>query len=202
MPELPFGSDGGELKAAYHPTMRKGGKWIEYSELTDVISSVQLIATLAEPVKRHPILWKWIVLAAHSALQGAMVCNLSGNSSLGALTDKSRAKMLKFLGEGGEGDVPDDWLAPFETLLEWIQTPERLADGVLWHPTETQIRTLKMLHYLRNEFSHFKPKGWSIHSKDLPKTVLTTFANAIGTLGAREGIGAEMALDGAPAAVV
>src|ERR1700730_13086464 len=114
--------------------MRKTGRYVTYSELTDVISSVQLIATLVEPAQRHPILWKWIILAAHSGLQGAMVCNLSGTDGTGALKEDSRVKMLKFLRAGGQGDVPDEWLAPFDTLLKWIQEPKRVVGGVTWHP--------------------------------------------------------------------
>jgi hypothetical protein len=153
--------------------LRASREWIRYSELTDVISSVRLIAILARPVKRVPILWKWIILAAHSALQGAMVCDLSGSDETGALSVKSRAKMRKFLSEGAEGDVPNDWLAPFETLLEWIQDPRRRIDGVLWLPTEKERDGLSVLHHLRNDFSHFKPTAWSIEAKALPNVVET-----------------------------
>jgi hypothetical protein len=58
--------------------MRKRGDYVRFNEFTDAICSVQLVADLVQPVERRPLLWKWIVIGAHNALQGAMVCALSG----------------------------------------------------------------------------------------------------------------------------
>jgi hypothetical protein len=130
--------------------MRNIREYVRYSKLTDVISSVQLVASLIEPVQRHPILWKWIILGSHSGLQGAMVCNLSGTDGTGALKPKSRAKMLTFLQSGAEGDtIPDEWLADFNTLLQWIRDKDRISGGVTWRPDDKQLKHLAMLHKFR-----------------------------------------------------
>lgn len=103
-----------------------------------------------------------------------MVCNLSGTDRTGALKPKSRTKMLKFLREGAEGDsIPDEWLADFKTLLEWIQDEKRRSDGVTWHPSGKQVDRLSMLHEFRNTFSHYVPKSWSIEASGLPTIIET-----------------------------
>jgi hypothetical protein len=147
---------------------------INYSELTDVIASVLLIAELIDDVSEQPLLWKWIILGAHSAIQGAMVCNLNGTSVTGALSDKSRAKVLKFLEhhEAGE-EPPTEWLATFEDLLDRIQDPKRADEGVVWMQTEVQRSRMVSLHSLRNDFMHFKSMGWTIVADGLPEMIGT-----------------------------
>jgi hypothetical protein len=154
--------------------MRKQRAFVEYNERTDVIWSVQLLANLVQPVQRHPILWKWIILGSHSALQGAMVCNLSGTDHTGALKPQSRKKMWEFMERNSEDEpVPDEWLADFGTLLTWIQDKKRLVSGVTWHPTDRQLKDLALLHDFRNDFSHYVPKAWSIEASGLPTIIIT-----------------------------
>lgn len=148
-------------------------EYLEFNEITDVVASVRLIAMLGETVKREPILWKWIVLAAFSALQGAMVCNLGGTSTLGALDEKSRKLMLEHM----ESDDPDStkppklWLANFDVLLEWIQDPLRSVNGATWKPAKAQLEAIGLLKELRNDFTHFKNMRWAIQVAGLPRVV-------------------------------
>jgi hypothetical protein len=152
--------------------MSKKREYVEYNERTDVIASVQLVANLVGPLKRQSSQWKWVVIGAHNAHQGAMVCNLSGTDRTGALTVRSRKKMLEFYEEDNEDSpIPDEWLAPFETLLEWIQDRKRIVGGVSWHPNKPALKKLKLLHYIRNELSHYVPMSWSITVTGLPDMV-------------------------------
>jgi len=154
--------------------MRKIREFVNYSEFTDVISSVQLIATVVTTVLRQPVLWKWIVVAAHNGLQGAMVCNLSGTDGTGALRESSRKRMLAFLQDAKPGDpVPDEWLADFNNLLKWIQEPNRTVGYTSWHPTASQLKHIAKLHELRNQFSHYVPGSWSIEAIGLPAITAT-----------------------------
>jgi hypothetical protein len=147
--------------------------YIKFSEITDVIASVQLIATLAEHVKEEPLFWKWIVLAASSAIQGAMVCNVGGTSTLGALDENSREQMLAYLGSDDPDSMkpPKQWLATFDSLLKWAQDPARTPDGAIWTVSKEQREALKFLQHLRNEFTHFKVSGWAIELAEIPKAV-------------------------------
>ena len=82
--------------------------------------------------------------------------------------------MLAFLQSGAEGDtIPDEWLADFNTLLQWIQDEDRVSGGVTWRPDDKQLKQLAMLHKFRNTFSHYAPKSWSIEAAGLPNIVET-----------------------------
>ena len=48
--------------------------YVRTDEREDVIASLDLIALLAPQLLRHPPMWKWVISAAHNALQGALVC--------------------------------------------------------------------------------------------------------------------------------
>jgi hypothetical protein len=48
--------------------------YVRFDEFEDVLASVELVALLAPFVREDPQYWKWIIVGAHSALQGAMVC--------------------------------------------------------------------------------------------------------------------------------
>lgn len=68
---------------------------LRVDERTDVLISLSLCLRCLKSLGDDPGFWKWAILSLHNALQGAMVCHLSGTAQLGALSDKS----------------DDDWLA-------------------------------------------------------------------------------------------
>src|SRR4051812_42978764 len=49
-------------------------EYIVFDEVGDVLASVDVIAVVAPTLGDNPLRWKWVILAAHSAMQGAMVC--------------------------------------------------------------------------------------------------------------------------------
>ena len=54
--------------------MAPSDDYISFDEIGDVLASVELISSLAPTLVDNPLGWKWVILAAHSAMQGAMVC--------------------------------------------------------------------------------------------------------------------------------
>ena len=153
--------------------MRKIGDYIRFNEFTDAICSVQLVADLVQPVKRRPLLWKWIVVGAHNALQGAMVCALSGTDGTGALSKDSRIAMLNYLQSAQRGvNPPREFLADFSSLLRWVQQEKRMVDGVPLRLSAQQRERFRKLNALRRGFAHYTPKGWSIEATGLPTIVL------------------------------
>jgi hypothetical protein len=151
--------------------MRKTSNYVRFNEFTDAISSVQLVADLVGPVQRRPLLWKWIVIGAHNGLQGAMVCALSGTDGTGALKPASRKAMLEFLSGPMEHSIPDEWLADFPSLLNWVQDKTRMLGGEVWRPSAEKVRKLRQLNELRRNFAHYTPKSWSIESAGLPSII-------------------------------
>lgn len=163
---------------------------IEFNERTDVLASLHLCLMCLRNLSDDPALWKWAILSLHNALQGAMVCHLSGTANIGALSDKSATARLEWFERGRRGEINkiddgiDDVLGvrkirfattqdnpPIEQLADPLTLFNRLYNGTKRYEcgagevlviTDSQRDSFRRLHKLRNDFAHFTPKGWSI----------------------------------------
>ena len=138
-------------------------KYIRFDEFEDVLASVELVALLAPFVREQPQYWKWIIVGAHSALQGAMVCAYVDSSGTSILKKKSRGKKRKQPNHEGQ-------LADFEDLLKCCVRGSHTCEPLVL--TYQQRRDIRRLHReFRNNFIHFIPKGWSIEKVVLPRII-------------------------------
>jgi hypothetical protein len=131
-------------------------------------------------VDKSPRDWKWCIIAAHSALQGALVCILSGTAEIGALREDLQSAWLEWF-DNRKGKEPDTKLADFKTLLKWAGNSSRMVhadEGPPLKLSATQIRDLHKLHYFRNQFAHYAPMGWAIEKAGLPRIVLAASETA------------------------
>jgi hypothetical protein len=107
------------------PGKRQG---IHFDEREDVIASLDLLGLLVSEVDKNPHYWKWVIIAAQSALQGSLVCTLSGTAGIGALRKDLQEKWLDWF-DHGSGPAPDARLESFKTLLEWACDRKRMANS-------------------------------------------------------------------------
>jgi hypothetical protein len=149
--------------------------YVRYDEIEDVLASTHLLAIVIPRLNQEPSLWKWAVIAAHNALQGAIVCALHDSIGVSVLTDKSARSVLKLHDQsnplqGSLKDYPREHLEQFWPLAWRLcrQNP-RIREQI----TRAQIRDIRKLQRRRNEFEHFTPKGWSIEKADLSKIIGT-----------------------------
>jgi hypothetical protein len=150
-------------------------KWIRFDEHEDVLASTDLLAMLIPKLKTQPALWKWVIIAAHSGVQGALVCSLRDTTGTNVLSSNSAKAMLDWLASP-QGNAPREHVASFSDLLKKYRKKYphlRLSDGQL-----AQLR--KLDEHLRNNFIHFVPKGWSIEAAGLP-ALIRCAANLIDT---------------------
>ncbi|MBP2562004.1 hypothetical protein J2857_004795 [Neorhizobium galegae] len=163
-------------------------RWLNIDEQTDVLTSLLGCSFMIAQVDQQPAFWKHLIVTMHSALQGAMVCHLSGTAQLGALSEKSIKKTLEWherdrrrKTEGGKPkeDSPRDpypaaRLAEAPVLFERLWQEEKQVEGLgsVLELSEEQKTSFAKLHELRNDFSHFTPKGWSIELNGLPRICL------------------------------
>lgn len=144
-------------------------EYLHFDEIDDVLSSVDLLALVVPLANEQPSYWKWIIITAHAALQGAMVCALGATSSLPVLEKKSAKEMRIYL-ETGKGQ-PEQRLAHFDTLLKRCRNGKYMSNEPL-QLDEAQANDVRRLHdHFRNEFIHFTPKGWSIERAGLPRMI-------------------------------
>jgi hypothetical protein len=103
-----------------------------------------------------------MIIGAHSALQGAMVCAFADSSNTSILTKRSAAKMLDWLNADTaiRGEYPKERLAEFEDLLTRCLQGSHNCDPLVL--TRQQCRDIRRLHReFRNNFVHFIPTGFA-----------------------------------------
>lgn len=145
--------------------MQGDNDYVEFDEIENTISAIEMLATVSELVASRPSYWKWMIIAAQDALQAAIVCAVADSTGISVLSERSAKRVLAFL-EGKETDYPGEWLADFGELLK--RSPLELE--------QSQADDIRKLHFFRNEFSHFTPMTWCIELAGLPRLVLTALA--------------------------
>lgn len=152
-------------------------EYLRVDEREDAINALEHAAHTVESLEKHPLDWKRVIIAIHNALQGALVCTLSGTHGTGALNDKSMKEMWKWF-EASRTDsnarYPKEWLAPPIVLYERAKKPDYMSEfgGLPLKTTEEQDADVGRLNNLRRGFMHFTPKGWSIETAGLPRIIL------------------------------
>ncbi len=167
---------------------------LQMDERTDVLASLSSCLLCVKNCDQDPGLWKWAILSLHSAVQGGMVCHLSGTAQLGALTKKSASDWLDWHERDRRGEIKridcgtnELGMPQFRIAEGYGPPPERLADtrelfkrlgdmskriepgaGGVVEITLSERESLQRLHGLRNKLAHFTPKGWSIELDGIP----------------------------------
>jgi hypothetical protein len=166
--------------------------WFETSTEQDVVQSLQHFVLCTKAAQNNLSAWKWAIIAFHNALQGALVCHLSGTIQLGALEAKCAQKQLKFVQHDRPPAMQEPWLklatigALFQRAttstefdskgkpIDWVNDARRPSIAV----DEATDWAFKKLVSLRNDSAHFTPKGWSIEVGGLP-TIFACLAQFI-----------------------
>jgi hypothetical protein len=91
--------------------------WIRFNERDDVIASTDLLALVVPTLKTSPRNWKWVILAAHSGMQGALVCAIQDSTRTNILEKQSAAATLAWL-DNPTGVHPSQFLDNFPALIK------------------------------------------------------------------------------------
>ena len=142
--------------------------YLRFDPSEDIVVSLELAAHLLTNRDVSPTLrWKWLIVATHDALQGAMAFALSARHE--ALTNESKHDLIAFLATDG-GNYPQLKINVFAALLKSVRDHKALVEPLVLDGG--QAIDLNRLHTYRNDFAHFKPESWSIAFHDLPRMVL------------------------------
>jgi hypothetical protein len=129
--------------------------WIRTDELDDALDNLEMVAFFLEalPPQRK---WKWASIALHQALYGFAICATTPSNSSFALQDPTN---------------PNSHLVSIWTALERAKDPDWMlrthSKPLRTTPDEDQA-ICKLVREFRNEFAHFRPKGWSIEVSGMP----------------------------------
>jgi hypothetical protein len=139
------------------------GRQIHYDEIEDVLASLDLLALILPLAGKQPSLWKWVIIAAHSSFQEAMVCVLGPAANV----------------PEQQGTIPP---ADFNMLLQRIQDGSLTEDEPL-RPIREQLDAIKKLDELRKNVDRFTQGAWTI-DKSTVAHLITAVVECTATLTA------------------
>ncbi len=158
-------------------------EWLRVGEREDAVSALEFAVEVSSTLNVTPLNWKWLLIVIHNALQGALVCTLSGSHATGALSEKSMKAVWKWYEDSStytKSQHPKEWLAPPLELYERAKQKcyMREFDGSPISTTQDQDDDVKKLNQLRRLFAHYTPCEWSIETEGLPRIVV----NVVGVI--------------------
>ena len=132
-------------------------KWLRFTAETNALDYLDRAGKFIQQTASDIKAWKWVILALHGALYGFAIC---------ACRSTSHENIIYRMKNGIERLITLDKALLICQDSEWMGT---LYGGKPLVLTESQKYSIKILKKsLRNNFEHFKPKGWSIEIHGLP----------------------------------
>ena len=132
-------------------------KWLRFTAETNALDFLERAGQFIQQTESDIKAWKWVILALHGALYGFAIC---------ACRSTNLENIIHGTKNGIERLITLDKALLICQDKEWMRT---LYGGKPLILTARQKYSIKMLKKsLRNNFEHFKPKGWSIEIHGLP----------------------------------
>ena len=132
-------------------------KWLSLSKETNALDYLERAADFIKETPKNVRAWKWVVISLHGALYGFAVAAARGTNYETVQTKKGR-------------------LLGFWEILNKCQDPNHmkmLMDSQHLELSDRQKKSINLLKkHLRNEFEHFKPRGWSIEIHGMPQIAI------------------------------
>jgi hypothetical protein len=151
--------------------------WIRTNEVKDVTGSIGHVIRTSQFLSEDPLAWKWIIVALHSALQGACICHLTTTAApVGAVTERNAREWLAYFKNSitdTDAVPPKTHLMSLPDLLKCVRKPNSAGDGSNTAGvaiSDAELNWLRRFHEdFRNQFVHFEPMGWSIEVSGIPE---------------------------------
>jgi hypothetical protein len=131
-------------------------KWLRIEEHTNAFNYLEMVKYFFSVTESNVYYWKWVMISLHGAIYGFAVSSIRGtNSESVVLKTRKGERLISF----------NQALKRCQNKL-WMQYA--LLNKVLVLNSSQNDSIRKMKDIFRNEFMHFKPKGWSIEIHDFP----------------------------------
>ena len=148
--------------------------YLRTDEQEEAVRSLEWAEIQSRSLAADPYLWKWVFVALHNAAQGFMVLALWNGNGLLTLRPKVAAKWLAAHETGSP--FPVEKLDEFLNLYAKVKDPSNFntVGAQAFRPGARHDLSLERLNTIRNTFTHFTPKGWSLQRAGLPGICLDT----------------------------
>jgi hypothetical protein len=145
-------------------------EYLHTDEQLDVLISLKEFGRQIERVERDPHSWKFAITSLSFAVNGALVCFLSGTMQTGALEEKNAEAAIAALQHDCTESFPKLFLATPEKLLARATGKNKRFDtrDEILKVAEAEKSSFKRMIDFRNQLTHFSPQDWSIELGGLP----------------------------------
>lgn len=146
--------------------------WMRLDLRTEGTRALEMMLEQLEQVVQgdDPYRWKWVILAAHNALQAFMAQAVAGTTELGHLTDKYQMQWEEAY-EKGERPAGEPRMAGFMELFQRVQSDrymKRFVHSKKLQPSRSEAAAVSKLNYWRGEFVHYKKGSLSVEVGGYP----------------------------------
>ena len=150
-------------------------EYLRIDEKGNAIDSLHRAVEFLKNTNENLYNWKWFIIAIHHATHSFMLVALQ-NTDLSGIWEEPVIRK-----PNGLIDIFDsrNRLIFFMKAFKWIQNSDRMSGYVNAKPFQAQPYHRDSMEHLnnrlRNEFIHYRPKGWSIHNQyfiDIVKPIL------------------------------
>ena len=131
-------------------------KWLRIEEHSNAFNYLEMVKYFISMTESNINYWKWVMISLHGAMYGFAVSAIRGTNSESVVLKTRKGQRLIGFDEALKRCKNKDW------------TRYALLDEVLILNVSQKQSIRLMKEIFRNEFVHFKPKGWSIEIHGFP----------------------------------
>ncbi|NDW01962.1 hypothetical protein [Salipiger sp. PrR002] len=140
-------------------------RWLSTNEFDDLLANIQALEALIWATTKSPILWKWVIIAAHTTLQSLAICKLTRTDGFGAKRDDIEKKVAAFYA-AGKNTLHDNEeflalsakenMANFPSLMRRLGYDLPKPEDAHLENSDTNL-ALFFLHDFRSTYTHYPP---------------------------------------------
>ncbi len=171
-----------ELQALFNSLEEDSVNWLSTNEFDDFLANLQALEALIWSTAKSPILWKWVIIAAHTALQSLAVCKLTRTDGFGAMHINTEQKVKKFYAEGKNTFAnydefvelaSEDHVAALPHLMRRLgyNVPDLNDTNVERDPI---LLAICLLHKFRCTYIHYPPVQLTLSTSQVRSVVRIT----------------------------
>jgi hypothetical protein len=83
--------------------------YVTCDEIEDALASTDLLALAISQLRKKPVFWKWVIIAAQNGLQGAIVCALHDGICVSVLNNNRREPFWRGMNIAAETIHLSEW---------------------------------------------------------------------------------------------